>query len=125
SPSGGNYNQNPYTSEFFLNNVTMTGSNLTTKWLEELYFINPKSKFNIMLGDNRTNFTNSLINSSIPFQNLKFVFYTDGSGTASKTNDFYSDQASFDNLYNVVINQVLTKQTQFTIAHVLAASKLP
>jgi hypothetical protein len=125
SPTGGNYNQNPFTSDFFLNNVSLSGDNLTTKWLEELYFINPTSRFNIMIGDNRTQFVNSLLNSRIPLDNLYFTFYTDGSGTTNTINSVYSDQDSFNTRYDSLVKDVLTLNTPLSTNNVLASSKHP
>ncbi len=124
TPTKGNYNQNALNHEIFMNNISLDGDNLTTKWIEELYFANPNSIFNIMIVDNRVAFVNSLLKSIVPLSNLNFIFYTDGMGSTNQINAAYNTQSSFNEKYDDLFTGVINGQNNFTRNHVLASTKL-
>lgn len=128
SASEGNYDQTQIPD--FFHKVSYDNKNTMIKWMEELYAINPDSKFKVFGVDNALSVVSSAIISKVPMKSLTFRIYTDGSYTTRMINDNFSDVASFKTIEQkfekwLIHNLTETKKdTWLRSEYILAASKM-
>lgn len=84
----------------------------TTKWVKELYEINPSSKFNFYYNDYYAyGWMQTAIGLDLPTENYKVVLLSDGTASFSYFNEHF-DNANYQTEYAKMLNDYQTLKTQ-------------